>query len=113
MQSFTTLMKVSELMAYREFDRELIPAPEMLGFKTYSVSEVTEWLKTQDVMSMTPLQLCVVDDSALLTDGNHRLLAASKLGIDLVPVSVRYIESKDKFKKMYSECTVNRLKTIN
>jgi hypothetical protein len=112
MTSFTTIMKVSELMRYREFDRELNPAPVLLGFKTYSVDEVTEWLKEQDILSITPLQLCVVDDSALLTDGNHRLLAAHKLGKEFIPVSVRYIESKDKFQKMYSECTVNRLKQI-
>jgi hypothetical protein len=79
-------MPVAVLWEFREFDRDEVPAPQMSFIKNYNVDSITEYINTQG--RVEPLELSVIGGRALLTDGNHRIVAAKRLGYRVVPVNV-------------------------
>ena len=105
-------MFVSELLHYREFDRETLPAPIIPFIQSYTVDQVTEWVKENGISNEKPLELSLFEDKALLTDGNHRVLAAHKLNMVTVPVMVRIYETFEELEKMFYTQTINRFKEV-
>jgi hypothetical protein len=101
------MMPIDLLWEYREFKRDEVPAPVVPIIQTYNVNEVTEHVRLHGV---EPLELSIVNDRALLTDGNHRIVAARRLGFREVPVEVTvffgdgadtfYQHTLDRFKPM-------------
>src|ERR1044072_1401119 len=79
------MMPVDVLWEYREFKRDEVPAPMIPILQSNNVDEVTEYVKLN---GLKPLELSVVNDRALLTDGNLRIVAAKRLGFQEVPVDV-------------------------
>jgi hypothetical protein len=79
------MMEVDVLWEYREFKRDEVPAPRSSFIETHSLEEVTNHVKEA---GMLPVELSIVKDQALLTDGNHRIAAARHLGWTHVPVYV-------------------------
>src|SRR5688572_30954397 len=77
---------IAVLWEFREFNRDEVPAPRISFIKNYSVDSITEYINAQG--KLDPLELSVVGDRALLTDGNHRIVAAQRLGYRVVPVNV-------------------------
>lgn len=73
------------LWSYREFKRDEVPAPKVPFMNMYDVDEVTEYVRFN---GLEPLELSIVGERALLTDGNHRIAAAKHLGYHEVPVYV-------------------------
>lgn len=84
----TVLLKipVAVLWEFREFDRDEVPAPHISFIKNYSVDSITEYISAQG--RLDPLELSLIGNRALLTDGNHRIVAAKRLGYKVVPVNV-------------------------
>ncbi|HEY9045602.1 MAG TPA: hypothetical protein VIN08_06880 [Ohtaekwangia sp.] len=76
---------ISVLWSYREFKRDEVPAPRLPYINMYDVDEVTGYVKEH---GLTPLELTVIKNTALLTDGNHRIVAAKRLGYEVVPVEI-------------------------
>ena len=58
------------------------------------------------------LLLAVYKDKALLTDGNHRIVAASILNIPTVPVDVVFYDTEDELQTAYYPHTIERFKQI-
>jgi len=112
MIQFQTNMSVDELLNYREFDRVAKPAPMIPFIQTYTVDQVTEWVKENGISDSKPLELSIFNNTALLTDGNHRIVAANRLKLKQVPVMVTYYETKEELEKMFYPQTVNRFKVI-
>jgi hypothetical protein len=84
----TVLIKipVDVLWEFREFDRDDVPAPRTSFIRNYSIDSITEYVNIQG--KVDPLELSVIGNRALLTDGNHRIVAAKRLGYKVVPVNV-------------------------
>ncbi len=78
-------MPIGLLWEYREFKRDEVPAPRIPFVNMYDVDEVTEHVRLH---GLEPIELSIVGDKALLTDGNHRIAAAKRLGYEAVPVYV-------------------------
>jgi hypothetical protein len=76
---------VDLLWEYREFKRDEISVPKVPFMNMYDVDEVIEYVRTN---GLEPLELSVVGERALLTDGNHRIAAAKHLGYYEIPVNV-------------------------
>ena len=77
---------VDVLWEFREFDRDEVPAPRSSFVRNYSIDTITEYVSLQG--NVEPLELSVIGNRALLTDGNHRIVAAKRLGYKVVPVNV-------------------------
>lgn len=76
---------VDLLWEYREFKRDEVAAPKIPFMNMYDVEEVVEYVRTN---GLEPLELSVIGEKALLTDGNHRIAAAKQLGYHEIPVNV-------------------------
>jgi hypothetical protein len=102
------ILPVEVLWEYREFKRDEIPAPQVPFFVRYSVEEITEYV---NVNGFEPVELSVIKNLALLTDGNHRIIAARRLGLNkiLVKVTVFFGDGSETF----YEHTLNRFKPID
>lgn len=77
---------VAVLWEFREFNRDEVPAPRTSFIRNYSIDSITEYVNIQG--KVEPLELSVLGNRALLTDGNHRIVAAKRLGYKVVPVNV-------------------------
>ncbi len=110
MEITTATIKVSQLIDYREYDRALNPAPQIPFIKQYTFGEIVIWMSENGVVS--PLELSIYGNKALLTDGNHRLAAAALLGIKEVPVTVKFYETEAEFKASFHAQTIARFKTV-
>jgi hypothetical protein len=85
-KSILLKIPVSVLWEFREFNRDEVPAPRSSFIRNYSVDSITEYINIQG--KVEPLELSVIGNKALLTDGNHRIVAAKRLGYKVVPVNV-------------------------
>ena len=112
MIKFQCHMHVEELLQYREFDREARPAPMIPFIQTYTVDQVTEWVKENGISEEKPLELSFYQNTALLTDGNHRVVAANRLKLKLVPVMVTIYETMEELEKVFYPQTINRFKEV-
>jgi hypothetical protein len=99
---------ISVLWDYREFKRDETAAPHLPYIDVHDVSEVTEFVREH---GLTPVELTVIKNTALLTDGNHRIVAAKRLGYIAVPVEivVHFGSGVD----MFYEHTLNRFRPID
>lgn len=79
------ILPVKVLWDYREFKRDESPAPRIPFVHGYSLDEITQHVR---VNGIDPVELSIVRNLALLTDGNHRIIAAQRLGIDRIPVNI-------------------------
>lgn len=113
MIKYTINMRVAELLNYREYDREKTPVPTIPFIQSYTVDQVTKWVKENGISDSNPLELSVYSNTALLTDGNHRIIAASRLNIEFVPVLVTRYETKQELEDNLHPQTINRFKPIN
>jgi hypothetical protein len=77
MSSKSTYLPLELLWKYREFKRDEVPAPRVPFYNKYDVDEVTEYVREN---GLEPLEFSIVGKKALLTDGNHRIVAAKNLG---------------------------------
>jgi hypothetical protein len=112
MIQYKTDMYVEELLMYREFDREAKPAPMIPFVQTYTVDQVTEWVKEHGISDEKPLELAIFNGMALLTDGNHRIVAAYRLKLKQVPVLVTYYDTIEELEKVYYKHTIDRFVPI-
>lgn len=96
------------LWYYREFKRDETPVPFLPFVETYSVEDVTRYIQQH---GLTPLELTIIKNKALLTDGNHRIAAAKRLGYTTVPVEI--IMHFGTGVNMFYEHTLNRFKPID
>ena len=103
-----TKMPIEVLWEYREFKRDEVPAPRIAMVHGHNVDEITQYLRTH---GLEPLELSIVKDRALLTDGNHRIVAAKRLGLEEVPVNVTVFFGDDSMQTFY-EHTLQRFKPI-
>src|SRR6186713_56899 len=76
---------IEALWKYREFKRDEAPVPVIPVIQSYGIDEITEYVLHH---GLEPLELSIVGDRALLTDGNHRIVAAKRLSMQKVPVNV-------------------------
>jgi hypothetical protein len=81
----SAMLPLKLLWDYREFKRDEFPAPLIPFVHMYNVEDVTAYVSRY---GMDPVELSVIKDRALLTDGNHRIVAASRLGMERIPVTV-------------------------
>jgi hypothetical protein len=102
-----TMLPVKMLWEYREFKRDEVPAPRIPYVHDYNTDQVT---KHVSLYGMDPVELSIIKDRALLTDGNHRIVAARNLGYDNIPVKVVVLfgDGSDTFYKK----TLERFKLI-
>lgn len=107
--NFTTTMKVNDLLPYREFDRVEKPAPKIFFMHSYTVDDIANYI--QSGAKIEPIELSICDDKVLVTDGNHRLAAYNKLGIDTIEVSIVYY-SKEELQETFYEHTIQRFKQV-
>jgi hypothetical protein len=72
------------LWEMREFKRDEVPAPKNSFVRVHTVEEVTNYVHATG--KLEPVELSIIGDRALLTDGNHRIVAAERLGLRMIPV---------------------------
>jgi hypothetical protein len=104
------LLPISLLWEYREFKRDETPAPRIPFVNMYDVEEVTEYVKRHGLHE--PLELSIINSRALLTDGNHRLVAARRNGYEVVPVNI-HIYPASVVNEVFYEHTLARFKDMN
>ena len=83
-KSILVHLPTAVLWEFREFKRDEVPAPRNSFTPTYSVDEVTSYVTGTG--KIEPVELSVMGSRALLTDGNHRIVAAQRLGFKMIPV---------------------------
>jgi hypothetical protein len=81
----SVMLPVNVLWEYREFKRDEVSVPRIPFIHSHTLDEITEFVSQYGI---EPVELSIVKDRALLTDGNHRIVAARRLGYDHVPVLV-------------------------
>lgn len=96
------------LWCYREFKRDETPVPYLPFIETHDVEEITDYIRQHGI---SPLELTIIKNKALLTDGNHRIVAAKRLGYTTVPVEI--IMHFGTGVNMFYEHTLHRFKPIN
>lgn len=102
------MIPVEVMWEYREFRRDEVPAPCLPFVNNYTADEITEYV---GVHGIEPVELSIVKDRALLTDGNHRIIAARRLGETLIPVKVTVFFGDGS--ETFYEYTLNRFKPIS
>src|SRR5690606_17197503 len=60
----------------------------LAGIHYFGLERITDFINGSGVDS---LELCIIHDKALLTDGNHRIVAARRLGHKVIPVNIRVL----------------------
>jgi len=103
-----TYLPVDLLWKYREFKRDEIPSPKVSSFNTRDVDEVMEYIRAN---GLEPVELSIVGKKALLTDGNHRIVAARRLGYCVIPVNVTKYAGNGE--ESFYEHTLQRFKPID
>lgn len=108
-KSILISMPTAVLWEFREFKRDEVPAPKFSFMPSYNVDEVTEYVESKGTIE--PVELAVIGTRALLTDGNHRIVAARRLGYKMIPVKLVVIfgESSNTF----CDHTLERFKPIS
>ena len=85
-KSMLVLLPTEVLWGFREFKRDEAPAPKISFLQTHNVDEITDYINEKG--EVDPVELSVIGNRALLTDGNHRIVAAKRLGLKMIPVNV-------------------------
>lgn len=85
-KSILVHLPTAVLWGFREFKRDEVPAPKNSFVQTYSVDEVTNYVNGNG--KIEPVELSIIGNRALLTDGNHRIVAAQRLGFKMIPVQL-------------------------
>lgn len=96
------------LWSYREFKRDEVAAPKVPFMNMYDVDEVTEYVRFN---GLEPLELSIIGEKALLTDGNHRIAAAKQLGYEEVPVYVKVFFGEGR--ETFYDHTLERFKPVD
>lgn len=80
-----TEISIDHLWNYSQYRESKVSASgvPMAPVNSYEIDEIAEHICSH---GMEPLQLSIAGGKALLTDGNHRLVAARQLGYTHVPV---------------------------
>lgn len=99
---------VSVLWSYREFKRDEVSAPRLPFMHMHSIGEIKDHIQ---VNGLETLELSIIKHTALLTNGNHRIVAASQLGYARVPVEI--VVHFDSGADTFYEHTLNRFKPID
>jgi len=110
METITQFLKVADVLDYREFDRLTEPAPFAPFVNTYSLESVIGWVQENGLKE--PLKLSIFESKALVTDGNHRLLAAAILGLKEVEFDITFFESFEELSATFEATTIARFKTV-
>jgi hypothetical protein len=104
-----TYIPIDLLWEYREFKRDEVKAPRVPFINSHNLDEVCVYIKQNGITE--PLELSIVGEKALLTDGNHRIAAAKRLGYKDIPVYVMvFFSSGD---KTFYKHTLDRFKPVN
>jgi len=98
---------IEVLWSYREFKRDEVAAPKIPFMNMYDVEEVIEHVRFN---GLEPLELSIIGEKALLTDGNHRIAAAKQLGYHEVPVFVMVFFGEGQ--EMFYNHTLERFKPV-
>lgn len=102
------VLPVDVLWEYREFKRDEVPAPRIPFIHNHTTEEITHYI---DSHGIEPVELSVVRNCALLTDGNHRIVAARSLGYESVPVVITvYFQD---ISTVFYEHTIKRFRMID
>ena len=101
-------MPIEELLPYREFDRE-----EYSHKGEDYLDELTEKIKKNGITE--PVQLEVYSGKGLISEGNHRLAVAKRLGIKYIPTYVyersrEFASNKGKTKELPSTGSYQKAK---
>lgn len=101
------LLPVDTLWEYREFKRDEIAAPCLPFIQNRTMEEIMNYVGKH---GMEPVELSIIKDHALLTDGNHRIVVARRLGHELIPVNITVFigDGSDYF----HHCTLSRFQPI-
>jgi hypothetical protein len=102
-------MPTAVLWEFREFKRDEVPAPRFSFVPIYNVDEVTEYVQSNGTIE--PVELAIIGTRALLTDGNHRIVAARRLGYRMIPVKIVVVFGEDP--NPFYEHTIERFKPIS
>lgn len=103
-------LPVALLLTYREFDRVKNPAPRIPFVQYNTVESLINTIAAEGIKE--PLELSVYKDTALLTDGNHRLPGYNQLGYSECPVKVVVYETLEDLNEVFYSHTINRMKKI-
>jgi len=91
---------LEEIEKYKEFDREVT-----IRFNKSELDDLTEYIGKNGITS--PITLQVYNGYGLITEGNHRIAAAKRLGIKNIPT--RIIQRNRPFKGTIYESKVVKL----
>lgn len=101
------VLPVEILWEYREFKRDEVPAPLIPFVHSYTAEQITEYVSRNGI---EPIELSIIKNQALVTDGNHRIVAARNLGYDIIPVVITIFFGNGK--EVFYDHTINRFKPI-
>jgi hypothetical protein len=110
-KSMLVLLPTDVLWRYRELKRDEVQAPKITFVRTYNVDEAADYI--HGTGEMEAVELSVIGTRALLTSGNHRIAAAKRLGLKMIPVNVVvFFGSRENSFPFYAH-TLARFKPIN
>ena len=94
-------MKIDFLWKFREHDRE--DPNQQINAMIYSsentINEIEADLKAGGKIKEN-VELAVYKGKALLIQGNHRIVAAKRAGLDDIPTTIAFIGEKSRFLKL-------------
>jgi 8-oxo-dGTP pyrophosphatase MutT (NUDIX family) len=98
------LVPVSELIKFKEFDRNETPKYNQQQSKE-TISHLSDSFKTEGIREPLIIEYSATDKSVLLIEGNHRLNSAIELGIDYLPA--RVVLRKSAFPSIQEQKSMN------
>lgn len=85
-KSLLVKIPAAVLWQFRAFKRDKVPVVEMSFMPSYTVEEATDYFDPHGIVE--PVELSIIGNRALLTGGNHRIGAAQRLGLKMIPVQL-------------------------
>lgn len=100
-----SIFKLSTILGFLEFDRYKDPVPDYFG-NPHNIGELEDSIIQNGIVHdpSNPIELVKKGKDKLITDGNHRVSVAKKLGIKEVPMIVKdYSELSQREKEIFDK----------
>lgn len=107
-KSIRVNMPTDVLWEFRKFKRGT-PAEITSFINSYGIEDNPEYVNGKDEFG--PVELSIVGNQALLTNGNHRIAIAKRLGLKMIPVHLVVFFGACPFP--FDDNTLNRFKPVS
>lgn len=109
-KSIRVNMPTDVLWGFRKFKTDEVPTPKTFFTTSYAIDEAPDFINENGEFEL--IVLSVIGKHALLTNGSHRIAAAKRLGLKMIPVQLVVFFGEPAYPP-YDEHTIKRFKPIS